>query len=78
MAEYWQRIDTLVMGRKTWDIAKGYSDGGSMSGIHSYVFSRTLETIDEDGVTLVKDDAAEFVRELKRGPGKDILCFRGR
>ena len=77
MAEYWQRIDTLIMGRKTWDIAKGYSGGGSMSGIHSYVFSRTLETIDQDGVTLVKDDAAEFVRELKRGPGKDICVFGG-
>ena len=77
MSEYWRRIDTLIMGRKTWDIAKGYSGGGNTSGIHSYVFSRTLETIDQEGVTLVKDDAAEFVRELKQRPGKDICVFGG-
>ena len=77
MSDYWQRIDTLLMGRKTWDIAKGQSGGGSMSGVHSYVFSRTLDTIDHNGVTLVKDDAGEFVRELKRRPGKEICVFGG-
>ena len=77
MSAYWQRIDTLLMGRKTWDIAKGQSGGGSMSGIHSYVFSRTLETIEHEGVTLVKDDAADFVRELKGRPGKEICVFGG-
>jgi dihydrofolate reductase len=77
MADYWQRIDTLVMGRKTWDIAKGQGGGGGMPGVHSYVFSRTLDAIDQNGVTLVKDDAAEFVRELKRRPGKEICVFGG-
>lgn len=77
MAEYWQRIDTLVMGRKTWDVAKGQKGGGSMSGIHSYVFSRTLDRIDRKGVTLVKEDAGEFVRNLKRQKGKDICVFGG-
>ena len=79
MAEYWQRIDTLLMGRKTWDIAKAQTSGGGdgFFGIHSYVFSRTLDAIDARGVTLVKDDAAEFVRELKRRPGKEICVFGG-
>jgi dihydrofolate reductase len=76
MAEYWQRIDTVLMGRKTWDVAKGHK-GGGMPGVHSYVFSRTLDTIKRKGVTLVKDDAAEFVRALKERPGKDI-CVLGR
>jgi dihydrofolate reductase len=76
MAEYWQRIDTLLMGRKTWDVAKGHK-GGGMPGVHSYVFSRTLDSIKRKGVTLVKDDAAEFVRDLKERPGKDICVFGG-
>jgi dihydrofolate reductase len=44
MAEYWGRIDTLVMGRKTWEVAAGASgDGGRMmKGLSVYVFSRTL------------------------------------
>jgi len=76
MADYWQRIDTLLMGRKTWDVANGHK-GGGMPGVHSYVFSRTLDSIKRKGVTLVKDDAAEFVRDLKDRPGKDICVFGG-
>jgi dihydrofolate reductase len=76
MTDYWQRIDTLLMGRKTWDVAKGHK-GGGMPGVHSYVFSRTLDSIKRKGVTLVKDDAAEFVRDLKERPGKDICVFGG-
>ena len=48
-----------------------------MPGVHSYVFSRTLDSIKRKGVTLVKDDAAEFVRDLKERPGKDICVFGG-
>ena len=76
MRDYWQRIDTLLMGRKTWDVAKEHK-GGGMPGVHSYVFSRTLESIKRKGVTLVKDDAVEFVRDLKERPGKDICVFGG-
>lgn len=78
MREYWQRIDTLLMGRKTWDVAKGQGGGGGGAGsVHSYVFSRTLDAIKKKGVTLVKDDAGEFVRDLKERPGKDICVFGG-
>ena len=77
MADYWRRIDTLLIGRKTWDVAKGQGGGGGMPGVHSYVFSRTLDSIKRKGVTLVKDDAAEFVRDLKERPGKDICVFGG-
>lgn len=48
-----------------------------MGDMHSYVFSRTLDNIKRKGVTLVKDDAGEFVRELKERPGKDICVFGG-
>jgi dihydrofolate reductase len=76
MKESWARIDTLLMGRKTWDAAKEHK-GGGMPGVHSYVFSRTLDAIKRKGVTLVKDDAGDFVRELKERPGKDICVFGG-
>lgn len=78
-AEYWRRIDTLVMGRKTWDVAAGASgDGGAMmKGIKAYVFSRTLKEIRAPGVQLVSDDAGEFVRALKRSKGKEICVYGG-
>jgi dihydrofolate reductase len=82
MADYWKRIDTLVMGRKTWEFAAAAGGGGGggddiMKGITSYVFSRTLKEIHAPGVELVSSDAGEFVRRLKRSKGKEICVFGG-
>lgn len=81
MQEYWSGTDTLLMGRKTWQVASGSGQGGGagneIAGMHSYVFSRTLDRIDQPGVTLVKEDAGDFVHSLKRKPGKNIIVLGG-
>jgi dihydrofolate reductase len=77
MEAYWKSIDTLVMGRKTWEIAQGHIGGSGSPGIQSYVFSRTLKTIDRPGVTLVSTDPGDFVRQLKQQAGKGICVFGG-
>src|SRR5215207_1888986 len=77
MAEYWPTIDTILMGRKTFDVARRSNPGGGGdAGIRTYVFSRTLDD-DIKGVTVVRDDAAGFVRRLKQEPGKDICLMGG-
>ena len=43
----------------------------------TYVFSRTLKSIDDPAVELVAADAAEFVRDLKRSLGKGICLMGG-
>ena len=80
MAAYWKTVDTILMGRKTWEFAA--AQGGEPADVpegapRSYVFSRTLELIDRPGVTLVKTDPAAFVRELKGRPGGDICVLGG-
>ena len=81
MAKNWARTDTLLMGRKTWDLASGSGPGGGsgseMAGMRSYVFSRTLDRIDHEGVTLVKEDAGSFVAALRKKKGKDIIILGG-
>lgn len=77
MSAYWKSIDALVMGRKTWDVVAQQGGGSSSSKITTYVFSRTLKTIRKKGVQLVNEDAGEFVRRLKEGPGKGICVFGG-
>ena len=78
MADYWSNTDTLVMGRKTWEVAaRSGGGGGGMSGMTSYVFSRTLQRIDHPGVQLVSGNAGEFVRDLKKKKGKNIIVFGG-
>ena len=78
MAAYWATVDAVLMGRKTWEGAVAQGGGGSMAGVETYVFSRTLREIPEStGVRLVSTDAGEFVRDLKRGPGKGICVMGG-
>ena len=75
-AAYWKTVDTVVMGRRTWEAAVRMG-GGAMPGMATYVFSRTLPSIEQAGVTLVSSDAGAFVRELKRQPGRGICVMGG-
>ena len=84
MKEFWKNIDTMVMGRKTWDVARANSPkpkkgkSANPSGeIKTYVFSRTLEAGDRDGAIVVNEDAGDFVRNLKAQDGKEICIMGG-
>ena len=72
----WKGVDTMLMGRKTFEFGQKMGGGPAMKGIKSYVFSRTLESVPE-GAELVRSDAVEFVRELKSGEGGGILVMGG-
>ena len=78
MTTYWATIDTMLMGRKTWEVATamGGAGGGGTQGITTYVFSRTLTNVGH-GAELVREDAGEFVRKLKEQPGKGICVMGG-
>ena len=79
MSTYWASIDTMLMGRKTWEVAVGQGGGGGgggTKGITTYVFSRTLDRVGH-GAKLVREDAGEFVRHLKEQPGKGICVMGG-
>lgn len=75
-ADFWKTIDTVLMGRKTWEAAVRMGQPGGYPGISTYVFSRTL-TEEPDGVTVIRQDAAEFVRSLKEQEGKEICVMGG-
>lgn len=79
MTEFWKTIDTIVMGRKTYEVALRQSKGGGnpYSGVKSYVFSRTMKENQKKGVDIISTDAAEFVRDLKNQEGKDICVMGG-
>jgi len=77
MAEFWPRIDTVIMGRKTYEVAVTNGQGDGYPGIATYVFSRTLTGSPSPNIILVRDDAAGFVRRLKEQPGKDICVMGG-
>src|SRR6516164_8575924 len=69
MADYWMTIDTILMGRKTYEVALSNAKGGNAyPGIKTYVFSRTLKPEADENVTIISMDAEGFVRDLKNQP----------
>ena len=82
MAEFWPRIDTMIMGRKTYDISKQYMTKSERKKLphgelETFVFSRTLEPGTRDDITFLNGDPATFVRKLKRQKGKEICIMGG-
>jgi dihydrofolate reductase len=77
MTEYWKTIDAIVMGRKTYDVAKKKGGKSPYGGIKTYVCSRTLRKGSHKGVEIVSDDPGQFVRRLKEEKGKDICVMGG-
>jgi dihydrofolate reductase len=73
-----RQFDTLLMGRKTFQVAGGGSGGsGPFAGMKVVVASRTLRPDDHPGLTVIGEDLGRAVRDLKRSPGKDIWLFGG-
>jgi dihydrofolate reductase len=78
-SKFWKTIDTIVMGRKTYEAALKMTGGkGNLyGGIKSYVFSRTLKPRKDGPLEIVAGDAVAFVRRLKKQPGKGICVMGG-
>jgi len=76
-AAFWGTIDTVLMGRKTFEVAVRSGQQGGYPGVETYVFSRTLEHDPGGSVTIVRSDAVEFVRGLKAQDAKDICLMGG-
>jgi dihydrofolate reductase len=76
------QADTLLLGRKTWQIHGGAFDpmpagdpfGDVMNSIHKYVVSTTLRSAEGwRNSTIIAANVVERVRQIKQEPGKDIL-----
>ncbi len=77
MAEFFASIDTGIMGRKTYEVAKAQGEGGFGPKIKTYVLSRTLPPGDREGMTFVNVSPQTLVEEIRQGKGKDIWLMGG-
>ena len=87
-AKFMKTVDALLIGRKTYDGMLAYGQT-SYPGAKNYVFSRSKKKREalkkrlaakkkpDRNVEIVTEDAAKFVRELKRRKGKGIVVFGG-
>lgn len=79
MGAFFQSIDTVLMGRKTYQHAlrMGMAKGG-YPGMKNYIFSRTLPPGERGGVAFVSGPISAVIKKLRKGPGKNIwLCGGG-
>jgi len=72
----YSRFETVLMGRRTFEVVKGAGGDGSIPGMRVFVCSRTLRQEDHPGVTIV-DDPKGLVADLRSKPGKDVWLFGG-
>lgn len=73
----YKEFDTVVMGRKTYEVAAAQGGNGAIPGLEVVVFSRSLPPATYKGVRIVNDEPGAVVKALKEKPGRDIWLFGG-
>jgi dihydrofolate reductase len=76
MSSFVNRIDTLFIGRKTYEMSVAMEGGGGFPKLKEYIFSTTLDKV-QTGKTLISTDIKENVQAIKNRQGKDISLFGG-
>lgn len=71
------RFDTVLMGRRTYEVVAEGAGGGPAADKRIIVFSRTLEPDVDPDVEVVGTDARQRVESLRDGDGADIWLMGG-
>ncbi|MEH7609833.1 dihydrofolate reductase family protein [Gottfriedia acidiceleris] len=71
-----ERIDTVVMGKATYDVVRGFDMEYPYIAYKNYVFSKSATGSDEYA-TFIDEDIKTFIMGLKQQPGKDIWFVGG-
>jgi len=77
LAAVYASVDTVLLGRRTYELTRQPGAPPWPAGWHIYVFSRTLAPEQHPGVTVVSGDAEATVAGLRAGPGREIWLFGG-
>ncbi|HEY3453124.1 MAG TPA: dihydrofolate reductase family protein [Bryobacteraceae bacterium] len=80
MADFFSKIDTTIMGRKTaagWLKMRASEKIPETPGMANYIVSRRWKPGKREGYEVVNGSLTTFVRKLKRRSGKDIYLGGG-
>lgn len=76
LTEFMDRIDTLIMGRKSYELVLRNGGESPWEGKKTYVFSTTL-TSAEENIEIISGDVALQMKAIKGKEGKDLWLFGG-
>jgi len=79
MGRFSRSIDTILWGRKTYDLGLEMTGGnlGTGPSIKNYVFSRRLSRSPAKGAEFIREPIRDFVKRLRATPGKNIWMMGG-
>ncbi len=77
MVPFFGRIDTAVMGRRTYEVSLKMGGGSFGSSMASFVMSRTLPAGKRAGVTFTAQSPAALIEQIRERSGKDIWLMGG-
>ncbi|HEY2582492.1 MAG TPA: dihydrofolate reductase family protein [Mucilaginibacter sp.] len=84
--EMLESVDIILFGRVTYQMMASYWTkpevkvddpiiAGKMNSLEKIVFSKTLDKVEWENSSLVKDNIKEAVLKLKQQPGKDMVIL---
>jgi dihydrofolate reductase len=76
-SKVYESVDTVLLGRRTYELTRQPGAPPWPQGWQIYVFSRTLPPQDHPGVTVVSADAGARVAALRAASGREIWLFGG-
>jgi len=76
-ASLYAGIDTVLLGRRSYELTQQPGAPAFPRDWHVYVFSRTLATTQHPPVTVINDNIGDAVATLRSRPGGDIWLFGG-
>lgn len=76
LSEFYKRVDTIFIGRKSYEMLLGMKDNGGIPNLKKYVFSNTLTLVDQ-GSVIISGDIKTQVEGLRNENGGDIWLFGG-
>lgn len=76
-SEFYQNVDTILMGRKTYDwLIENVTGEFPYTNKECYVFTRTSYA-NHENVKLINEDVVEFTNKLQKKEGKNIWLVGG-
>jgi len=75
-AEFVETVDTIIMGRKTYEKVLSFGIPWPHKGRKCYVLSKT-QTGSDENVEFFNGDATELIASIRQNPGLNIYCDGG-
>ncbi len=76
IAKFYKKVDTVIMGRKTYEAGVQLGQKG-YPGLRNYVFSGSPAKSDVPHVEYVNEEIEAFAKRLRRAKGKHIWLVGG-